>query len=84
MVENGEGRLDYMRRRFSEAETSEDVERIEDELIRENIPRGTVSRVKSDMKKNGELPQSSASGSLVESFGRSIATAEAPSSGSRR
>ena len=65
MVENGEGRLDYIRRRFAEAETVEDVERIEDELIRENIPRGTVSRVKSDMKKNGELPQSNAGGSLV-------------------
>ncbi len=65
MTENGEGRLDYIRRRFSEAQTPEDIKRIEDELIQEKIPRGTVSRVKSDMSKNGELPQSDAGASLV-------------------
>ncbi len=66
MAENDEGRIDYVRRRLAEAQTPEDVERIEDELVAdEKIPRGTVSRVKSDMRKSGELPQSNASGSLV-------------------
>ncbi len=66
MAENDEGRMDYVRRRFAEAETPEDVDRIRQELIAdESIPRGTVDRVKNEMKKNGELPQSNASGSLV-------------------
>jgi len=66
MVENDEGRLDYVRRRLAEAQTNEDVERIEGELVDvEKIPRGTVSRVKSDMRKNGELPPSDAGSSLV-------------------
>ena len=66
MAENDEGRMDYVRRRFAEAETPQDVDRIRQELIAdESIPRGTVDRVKNEMKKNGELPQSNASGSLV-------------------
>jgi len=66
MVENDEGRVGYVKRRFAEAQTPEEVEQIEDELITdEKIPRGTVSRVKSDMKKSGELPQSNNGGSLA-------------------
>jgi len=66
MAENDEGRLDYVRRRLAEAQTNEDVEHIEQELVDvEKIPRGTVSRVKSDMRKNGELPPTDSSSSLV-------------------
>ncbi|MDD4984949.1 MAG: hypothetical protein PHQ43_04030 [Dehalococcoidales bacterium] len=66
MVEPDEGRVGYVKRRLAEAQTVEEVEQIEDELIvDEKIPRGTVSRVKSDMKKAGELPQSNAGSSLV-------------------
>ncbi len=66
MVENDEGRLDYVRRRLAEAQTNEDVERIEQELVDvEKIPRGTVSRVKSDMRKEGGLPPSEAGSSLA-------------------
>ncbi len=66
MAENDEGRIDYVRRRFAEAQTPEEVEQIEDELVAdEKIPRGTVSRVKSDMKKSGDLPQSNSGASLV-------------------
>jgi len=66
MVENDEGRIGYVKRRLAEAQTPEEVEQIEDELITdEKIPRGTVSRVKSDMKKSGELPQSSNGSSLM-------------------
>ena len=66
MQENDEGRMDYVRRRFTEAETPDDIERIRQELITdESIPRGTVDRVKNDMKKSGDLPQSNAGGSLA-------------------
>lgn len=66
MAENEEGRLDYVRRRFSEAQSQEDIDRIERELIdSDKIPRGTVSRIKSDMKKNGELPPTDSNGSLI-------------------
>ena len=66
MAENDEGRLDYVRRRLAEAQTNEDVEHIEQELVDvEKIPRGTVSRVKSDMRKNGELPPTDSGASLV-------------------
>ncbi|MDD5537801.1 MAG: hypothetical protein PHF12_02405 [Candidatus Omnitrophica bacterium] len=66
MTENDEGRMDYVRRRFAEAQSPEEVDRIRQELIAdEDIPRGTVDRVKNDMKKNGDLPQSNAGGSLV-------------------
>ncbi|WP_324664286.1 hypothetical protein VLL09_04920 [Dehalococcoides mccartyi] len=66
MVDSDEGRIGYVKRRLAEAQTPEEVEQIEDELIDdEKIPRGTVSRVKSDMKKCGELPQSSNGNSLI-------------------
>jgi hypothetical protein len=66
MAENDEGRLDYVRRRLAEAQSNEEVEHIEQELVDvEKIPRGTVSRVKSDMRKNGELPTGDSSSSLV-------------------
>jgi len=66
MVDSDEGRVGYVKRRLAEAQTLEEVEQIEDELITdEKIPRGTVSRVKSDMKKSGELPQSNNGGSLI-------------------
>ena len=66
MTENDEGRMDHVRRRFAEAQTPEDVDRIRQELIAdESIPRGTVDRVKNEMKKNGELPQSNAGNSLI-------------------
>ncbi len=66
MVENGEGRKEYVRRRFLEAVAPEDVERIRKELIvDEDIPRGTVDTVKNEMKKRGELPVASTEASLV-------------------
>ena len=47
MAENSEGRKAYIRRRFLEAETPEDVDRIRHELIAdEDIPRSTVDTVK--------------------------------------
>ena len=43
MTENDEGRMDYVRRRFAEAQNPEDVDRIRQELIAdEDIPRGTA------------------------------------------
>src|SRR4030042_82115 len=66
MAENEEGRVDYVRRRLAEAQTNEDVERVRRDLIdNEKIPRGTVDRVRGDMRKNGELPPTDANGSLV-------------------
>jgi len=66
MVENGEGRKEYVRRRFLEAVAPEDIERIRKELIvDEDIPRGTVDTVKNEMKKRGELPVASTEASLV-------------------
>jgi hypothetical protein len=66
MQENEEGRMEYVRRRFGEATTPDDIERIRQELItEENVPRGTVDRVKNDMKKTGDLPQSNNSGALA-------------------
>ena len=66
MGENGEGRLDYVRRRLAESQTNKDVERIHRELVEiDKIPDGTVRRVKSDMRKNGELPSTDSSSSLV-------------------
>jgi hypothetical protein len=66
MAENDEGRMDYVRRRFAEAQSPDDVDRIRQELIAdEDIPRGTVDRVKNEMRKSGELPQSNAGNSLV-------------------
>ncbi|MCX7912293.1 MAG: hypothetical protein N2506_04955 [Dehalococcoidales bacterium] len=57
MIEDGEGVLQYVRRRLGEAVTGEDVERISRELVHdENIPEGTVKRVRAEMKKRGELP----------------------------
>lgn len=52
-----ENKMEYCRQRFSEAQTSEDVERIRDELVNvDKIPRGTVDVVKNDMRRKGELP----------------------------
>lgn len=66
MAENGEGRKEYVRRRFLEAVAPEDVERIRKELIvDEDIPRGTIDTVKNEMKKRGELPVASTEASLV-------------------
>ena len=66
MAENDEGRMDYVRRRFAEAQSPDDVDRIRQELIAdEDIPRGTVDRVKNEMRKSGELSQSNAGNSLV-------------------
>lgn len=65
MANNEEGRKDYVRRRFEEAEIPEDVKRISDELLQEGIPGGTVDRVKGGMKKTGVLPLDEASGAPV-------------------
>jgi hypothetical protein len=66
IAENNEGRKDYVRRRFLEAVTLEDVDRIRNELIvDEDIPRGTVDTVKNEMKKKGELPMAGDETSLV-------------------
>ncbi len=66
MAENGESRKDYVRRRFLEAATPEDVDRIRKELIvNEDIPRGTVDTVKNEMKKKGEIPVADSESSLV-------------------
>ena len=66
MAENSEGRKAYIRRRFLEAETPEDVDRIRRELIAdEDIPRSTVDTVKNEMKKKGELPIAGSETSLV-------------------
>ncbi len=57
MVEEDEGRVGYVKRRLSQAQTTEELEQIERDLIQnERVPRGTVSSVKSEMKKNGDLP----------------------------
>jgi len=60
MVEENEGRTQYVIRRLSEAETPDDVERIEQELVAEEIPKGTVSGIKSEMNKKGLLPKKEA------------------------
>jgi hypothetical protein len=66
VAENNEGRKDYVRRRFLESVTPEDVDRIRNELIvDEDIPRGTVDTVKNEMKKKGELPMVGDESSLV-------------------
>jgi hypothetical protein len=66
VAENNEGRKDYVRRRFLEAVTPEDVDRIRNELIAdEDIPRGTVDTVKNEMKKKGEIPVAGSENSLV-------------------
>jgi len=57
MVEENEGRTQYVVRRFSEAETPDDVERIEQELLAEDVPKGTVSGIKSEMNRKGLLPR---------------------------
>jgi hypothetical protein len=56
VAENDEGRMDYVGRRFAEAQSPEDVDQIRQELIAdEGIPRGTIDRVKNDMRKTGAL-----------------------------
>ncbi len=63
---DGEGTKEYVRRRFEDAQTAVDVKRIEKELVEvDKIPRGTVSVVKNDMVKNGELPVDDAGMSLA-------------------
>jgi hypothetical protein len=53
---NGEGRREYVTRCFLEAETVEDLAKIEKQLESEGVPRGTVSGIKSDLRKKGLLP----------------------------
>lgn len=66
MAENNEGRKAYIRRRFLESVTPEDVDRIRHELVvDEDIPRSTVDTVKNEMKKKGELPMAGDETSLV-------------------
>jgi hypothetical protein len=66
VAENNEGRKAYIRRRFLESVTPEDVDRIRHELIvDEDIPRSTVDTVKNEMKKKGELPMAGDETSLV-------------------
>jgi hypothetical protein len=52
-----ETRADFIRRRFSEAETPEDVKRIRGELLEEDIPQSTVDTIKGEMLKKGQLPK---------------------------
>jgi len=66
VAENNEGRKVYIRRRFLESDTPEDVERIRHELVvDEDIPRSTVDTVKNEMKKKGELPGADSETSMV-------------------
>ncbi len=66
MAENNEGRKEYVRRRFLEAVTPEDVDRIRKELIvDEDVPRGTVDTVKNEMKKKSEIPVAGDESSLI-------------------
>ena len=68
MAGSDEGRTEYVRRRFGEAEGPEEVKRIREDLLREGIPRGTVDAVKAEMKKNGGLPEGGTLTSLKKQF----------------
>ena len=68
MRQENEGKQEYCERRFLEADTSEDVARIRQELLDEGIPRGTVDTVKGKLEKSGRLPQGGSLVSLKKQF----------------
>jgi hypothetical protein len=68
MKEKGEGVNEYCRRRYLEAETDEDVERIEHELVEEGVNEGTARSVKSELKAKGRIPKKRSMLSLQRAF----------------